>query len=85
MLKIYLVSAIIWLIILIATDKFGKAIIKNKDIDYSKYIKNGKSKVSYFVIAFIPVIRLIVWGTMLFLVVADEEMLDKLFKDKSNE
>lgn len=84
MLKIYLMSAIIWLIILIATDKFAKEIIKNKKIDYKKYVKDKtKTKISYIVISFIPVIRLIVWCSIIYLTIADEEALDRLFKQDS--
>ena len=40
MLHFYLVTVIIWFIILIATSKMAKPIMKNKGIDYSKYFKN---------------------------------------------
>ena len=82
MLKMYLISVIIWLIILTATSKFAGEIIKNKDIDYKKYIKNRKPtiKINFTLISFIPVIRLIEWVVMIYLIFADEKSLDKLFK-----
>lgn len=81
MLKIYLVSVIIWIIILTATSKFAGEIIKNKDIDYKKYIKEkSDANLNYILVSFIPVIRLIVWGVMIYLIGADEKSLDKLFK-----
>lgn len=86
MLKIYLVSVIIWLIILIATDKFVGGIIKNKKINYKKYTKGkGKANISYMVVSFIPVVRAFVWGVMIYLAGADEKNLDKLFEDKTVE
>ena len=81
MLKIYLGSVIIWSIILIATNMFVKEIVKDKNIDYKKYIKNKniKGKLSFIVIiSFIPVIRLVVWGVMIWLIGADEQHLDKI-------
>lgn len=37
MLHFYLVTVIIWFIILIATSKIAKPIMKNKGIDYKTY------------------------------------------------
>lgn len=85
MLKIYLASVIIWLIILIATDKFVRGIIKNNKINYKKYTKvEGKVKISYIVVSFIPVVRAFIWGVMIYLAGADEKSLDKLFEDKTD-
>jgi hypothetical protein len=86
MLKMYLISVIIWLIVLNATDKFAKEIIKNKDIDYKKYTK-GKSKtnISYTSISFIPIIRLIYWLIMIYVIGADEKSLDRLFNNSEED
>lgn len=84
MLKIYLVSVIIYFIIFIATSKFAKEMIKNrKDIDYKEYIKNKeiKGKLSFTVVSFIPIMRLVTWGVMIFIIFARKEDLDKLFKE----
>ncbi len=83
MLKIYLVSVVIWLIILITTSKFTGEIIRNKDIDYTKYINNkSKTKLNFLLVSFIPIIRLAVWGVMIYLIGADEKSLDKLLNNK---
>lgn len=83
MLKIYLSSVIIYTVLLTATEKVAEEIIKSKDIDYKKYVK-GKSnrKISNITIAFIPILRFLMFVMMLFLAFADEKMLDKIFKDK---
>ena len=84
MLHFYLVTVIIWFIILIATTKMAKPIMKNKGIDYSKYFKNkSKTKISLFTISFIPIIRLIAWFMILVLIGADEKQMDEwFFKNK---
>ena len=83
MLKIYLSSVIIYAILLITTDKIAKAFIKNRNVDYKKYTKEkSKIKISYITIAFIPILRFLMFVMMLFLAFADEKMLNKIFKDK---
>lgn len=78
MLHFYLVTVIIWFIILIATTKMAKPIMKNKGIDYNKYFKNkSKTKISLFTISFIPIIRLTVWFMILILIGADEKQMDE--------
>lgn len=86
MLETYLASVVIWFIILHLTSKFCKEMIKNKDIDYKEYIKNKqpKGKLSFIVISFIPIIRLLVWGSMVFLAFASKEALDHLFNKESD-
>lgn len=95
MLKIYLSSIIIWFIILSATDIILRKTIKNKDINYKKYIKNkqnniqlskniGKNTINAL-ISFIPILRLILWVAEVFLIVADEKMLDEIFKIDNKE
>lgn len=80
MLHFYLVTVIIWFIILIATTKMAKPIMRNKGIDYSKYFKNkSKTKISLFTISFIPIIRLTVWFMILILIGADEKQMDEWF------
>lgn len=72
MLHFYLVTVIIWFIILIATTKMAKPIMRNKGIDYSKYFKNkSKTKISLLTISFIPIIRLTVWFMILILIGAN--------------
>lgn len=83
MLKIYFSSVIIYIILLSATEKIAKEFIKNKEIDYKKYTKEkSKTKISYITIAFIPILRFLIFIMMLFLAFADEKMLNKIFKDK---
>lgn len=83
MLKIYLSSVIIYAILLITTDKVAKAFIKGRKVDYKKYTKGKlKIKISYITVAFIPILRFLMFIMMLFLAFADEKMLDKIFKDK---
>ncbi len=79
MLKIYLMSVIIWSIILIATSHVTKTFCKAKDIDYSKYKKETTIKMNLIIVALIPLFRLFVFGTFIFLMGANEEKLDKLF------
>lgn len=86
MLHFYLVTVIIWFIILIATTKMAKPIMKNKGIDYSKYFKNkSKTKISLFTVSFIPIIRLITWGMILVLIGADEKQMDQWFLKNKEE
>lgn len=86
MLHFYLVTVIIWFIILIATSKIAKPIMKNKGIDYSKYFKNkSKTKISFFTISFIPIIRLITWFMILIFIGADEKQMDELFLKNKEE
>lgn len=82
MIKIYISSVVIWLVILNMTFVFGKEMIKNKDIDYKVYIKDKeiKGKLSFTIISFIPIIRLIVWCVMIFVIFASQDTLDKLLK-----
>ena len=83
MLKIYLSSVIIYTILLTTTEKVAKAFIKGRDVDYKKYIKGkSKIKINYITIAFIPILRFLMFVIMLFLAFADEKMLDKIFEDK---
>lgn len=86
MLHFYLVTVIIWFIILIATTKMAKPIMKNKGIDYSKYFKNkSKTKISLFTISFIPIIRLTVWFMILILIGANEKQMDEWFLKNKEE
>ncbi len=73
--------------ILKTTEIFSKNMIKNKNIDYKKYIKDKKTngKLSFIVVAFIPIIRLVVWGVIIFLIFAREKDLDILFTYKKGE
>lgn len=82
MIKIYISSVVIWLVILNMTFVFGKEMMKNKDIDYKVYIKDKeiKGKLSFTIISFIPIIRLIFWCVMIFVVFASQDTLDKLLK-----
>jgi len=83
MLKIYLSSVIIYAILLIATNKVAEAFIKSRNVDYKKYTKGkSKIKISYITIAFIPILRFLMFAMMLFLTFADEKMLDKIFEEK---
>ena len=86
MLHFYLVTVIIWFIILIATTKMAKPIMRNKGIDYSKYFKNkSKTKISLFTISFIPIIRLITWFMILVLIGANEKQMDEWFLKNKEE
>lgn len=86
MLHFYLVTVIIWFIILIATTKMAKPIMRNKGIDYSKYFKNkSKTKISLFTISFIPIIRLTVWFMILILIGANEKQMDEWFLKNKEE
>ena len=86
MLHFYLVTVIIWFIILIVTSKIAKQIMKNKRIDYSKYFKNkSKTKISFFTISFIPIIRFTVWFMILILIGADEKQMDEWFLKNKEE
>ena len=86
MLHFYLVTVIIWFIILTATNKITKPIMKNKGIDYSKYFKNkSKTKISLFTISFIPIIRLTVWFMTLVLIGANEKQMDEWFLKNKEE
>lgn len=82
MLKIYLSSVIIYIILLITTEKVAKAFIKGRNVELKKYIKGDKIKISYITIAFIPILRFLMFVMMLFLAFADEKMLDRIFEDK---
>ena len=86
MLKMYLISVIIWIVVLSATNHLMKVICRDKDIDYSKYIKNKKkTRISFIIVALIPILRLLFFGTMIFMIGADEEQLDKIFNtEKEN-
>lgn len=85
MLKLYLISVIIWLIILLATNYITQIVCKGNNIDYSKYTKKTKGeKINLILVSLIPAFRLLYWGTMIFLMGADEEQLDKLFNKKEN-
>lgn len=84
MLTIYLMSVIIWIMVLKATESFGNGIMKNRtDVNYENYIKGTtiKAKMNFIVISFIPIIRLIVWGLLIFVAFASKEDLDKLLKN----
>lgn len=86
MLHFYLVTVIIWFIILTATAKIAKPIMKNKGIDYGKYFKNkSKTKISLFTISFIPIIRLVIWFMIIILIGADEKKMDELFLKNKEE
>lgn len=86
MLHFYLVTVIIWFIILIATTKMAKPIMRNKGIDYSKYFKNkSKTKISLLTISFIPIIRLTVWFMILILIGANEKQMDEWFLKNKEE
>lgn len=86
MLHFYLVTVIIWLIILIATTRMAKPIMRNKGIDYSKYFKNkSKTKISLLTISFIPIIRLTVWFMILILIGANEKQMDEWFLKNKEE
>lgn len=85
MLKLYLISVIIWLVILLAANKITVQICKTKNINYKKYVKNKTTKINYFVVSLIPIFRVFVWGVLIWLIAADETQLDKLFnKTKEN-
>ena len=80
MLKTYLMSVIMWWMILTATGTFANRSRKSRNIDFKKYLKNRKPiKVSYLLMACIPIIRLIAFGIEIFLAGADEKQLDILF------
>ena len=85
MLKIYLASAIIYLIIFKAMESVGKFIIKNrKDINYKDYLSgNVKGNLSTVAVSFIPLIRTTFLLVMIYVIFADKESLDKLF-DKTD-
>ena len=86
MLHFYLVTVITWFIILIATTKMAKPIMRNKGIDYSKYFKNkSKTKISLLTISFIPIIRLTVWFMILILIGANEKQMDEWFLKNKEE
>lgn len=86
MLKMYLVSVIIYLIIFKATESVAKFIMNNrKDINYKEYLSGDvKGKISMVAVSLIPLLRTLFLVIMLYVMFADKESLDKLFK-KSEE
>lgn len=80
MLSFYIKSTIIYLIIYWALSKILKNSIKNRtDINYNDY-KKGQSKGMYYIFCFIPIIRIIIIGVILFISFGSKESLDKLMK-----
>lgn len=80
MLGFYIKSTIIYLIIYWALSKILKNSIKNRtDINYNDY-KKGQGKGMYYTFCFIPIIRIIIIGLILFISFGSKESLDKLTK-----
>lgn len=80
MLGFYIKSTTIYLIIYWALSKILKNSIKNrKDINYNDY-KKGQGKGMYYTFCFIPIIRIIIIGVILFISFGSKESLDKLMK-----
>ena len=80
MLGFYIKSTIIYLIIYWALSKILKNSIENrKDIKYNDY-KKGQGKGMYYTFCFIPIIRIIIIGVILFISFGSKESLDKLMK-----
>lgn len=80
MLGFYIKSTIIYLIIYWALSKILKNSIENrKDINYNDY-KKGQGKGMYYTFCFIPIIRIIIIGVILFISFGSKESLDKLMK-----
>lgn len=82
MLKIYLASVIIYLIIFKALESVAKFIMNNrKDINYKDYLSgNVKGEISMLAVSFIPLIRTMFLLIMIYVIFADKESLDKLFE-----
>lgn len=80
MLNIYIQSIIIYLIIYWALSKVLKKIIKNrKDINFNDYTKGLNGKGAYYIFCFVPVLRVLIIGLILFVSFASKETLEKLF------
>lgn len=81
MLGLYIKSVIVYLIIFWALKKISKTIIFNReDVNYSNYKRNVKGM--YYIFCFIPILRLLVVGIVVFITFAKKETLDKLFDKK---
>lgn len=83
MLNLYIKSVIVYLIIFWALSKILKNSLKNrKDVNYNDYVKNYNCNGLYYIYCFIPVIRVLIIGLILFISYGPKETLDKLFKQK---
>ncbi len=84
MLGFYIKTVIIYFIIFLAMNHFGKFIIKNRtDINYNDYKRNINGKISTFTIALIPLLRTFYLITMLIVIFGSKELLDKIFKKET--
>lgn len=80
MLSFYIKSTIVYLIIYWALSKILKNSIENRtDINYNDY-KRDQSNGMYYTFCFIPIIRIIIIGLILFISFGSKESLDKLIK-----
>lgn len=81
MLNLYIKSTIVYLIIFWALSKILKNSLKNrKDVNYNDYVKKYNCNGLYYIYCFIPVIRVLIIGLILFISYGPKETLDKLFK-----
>lgn len=82
MLGFYIKSVIVYLIIFWALRQFAKTIMFNREeIDYKEY-STGK-KGMYYIFCFIPILRIIAIGVVLFVSFAKKETLEKLLNRES--
>ena len=81
MLGFYIKSTIVYLIIYWALSRILKNSIKHRtDINYNDYVKNINDNGLYYTFCFIPVIRILIIGLILFISYGSKESLDKLLK-----
>jgi hypothetical protein len=82
MLKIYLTTVVIWMIILWATAKITAPVIKEKNwIKSDTSTKRGKCSI-VFTLAAVPVIRLLVWVFLFVMCVYTHEELEELINKR---
>lgn len=82
MLGFYIKSVIVYLIIFWALKQFTKTIIFNRDdINFRDYATNKKGM--YYTFCFIPILRTICIGIVLFVSFAKKETLEKLLNRES--
>ena len=86
MLGFYIKSVIVYLIIFWALSKILKSSIKNRtDVNYKNYVKNYNCNGLYYIYCFIPVIRVLIIGLILFISYGPKDVLDKLFKQNKED
>ncbi len=82
MLGFYIKSVIVYLIIFWALKQFSKMIMFNREeINYKNYATGKKG--TYYIFCFIPILRIIAIGVVLFVSFAKKETLEKLLNRES--